>query len=388
MRANGEGIGRIGGGAEKRGAGKNPMVSSSKGEKTHSSAPTNDSCKAVSELTKVSQKTNARSSDEGSEPRSDISTIKRRKITNERCCKCTTSSKCISKGRIGYPGCACRLSGRKCSNCKCHRQCQNMPRHSQLLTVARIRTAAAKAVSTTVEKLFPTAAPENAAHKGPRGSLKNPPATSPATTNDASVEHDDLVFCLPVETPNTAVTRDARLGDEAAAAVGGGETESDSAPVDPTYDDSDDGGGKPRAIDRSHADDDSIAPVDVYGPAAEQAAPVPEGPVDDDASNLILPPVPPAILIPPSIDGVVDPDADLPGYQTTAADERLEEVYGDHPHNNDGTHLRGGIDRDALWQRRWKRVCSLSTSRYSLPKGPTGKRFLQVFTTELGGLRQ
>ena len=49
--------------------------------------------------------------------------------------------------------------------------------------------------------------------------------------------------------------------------------------------------------------------------------------------------------------GTLAPDegADLPGYELTAADRRLDSVYGDHIHSNDGTHLNDGIADDKKW---------------------------------------
>ncbi len=40
---------------------------------------------------------------------------------------------------------------------------------------------------------------------------------------------------------------------------------------------------------------------------------------------------------------------DLPGYKPTEVDQKLKEVYGDYLHQNDGSHLDGGIQDDAEW---------------------------------------
>jgi hypothetical protein len=74
---------------------------------------------------------------------------------------------------------------------------------------------------------------------------------------------------------------------------------------------------------------------------------------------------PPLIVMP-------DVEADLPGYQPTPADLLLNTVYGDHVHDNEGTHLDGGIANDAFWQCRWKRMAQLATTRYQVPKGKVG----------------
>ena len=81
--------------------------------------------------------------------------------------------------------------------------------------------------------------------------------------------------------------------------------------------------------------------------------------------------------------------ADLPGYVLTEADRRLNEVYGDHPHRNDGTHLDGGIADDRKWQERWRRIAQLNTSMYDLPLGARrlGRRFVKTLAEELKGVR-
>ena len=58
-------------------------------------------------------------------------------------------------------------------------------------------------------------------------------------------------------------------------------------------------------------------------------------------------------------------------------------MYGDHLHDNPGTHLRGGIAEDAVWQARWKRLVSLTgLSFYTAPKGKVGRQFVQLLSDE------
>ena len=83
-----------------------------------------------------------------------------------------------------------------------------------------------------------------------------------------------------------------------------------------------------------------------------------------------------------------DADADLPGYLPTAADSLLAIAYGDHVHANDGTHLSGGIANDRHWQNHWKRLRQLSSTRYTVPKGKEGRRFLTVLIDEFRGVRE
>ena len=74
---------------------------------------------------------------------------------------------------------------------------------------------------------------------------------------------------------------------------------------------------------------------------------------------------------------VITPDAgaDLPGYVVTAADRLLDTAIGDHVHDNAGIHLDGGVATNALWQRRWRRMAQLSTTRYQAPAGKVGGGF-------------
>lgn len=78
--------------------------------------------------------------------------------------------------------------------------------------------------------------------------------------------------------------------------------------------------------------------------------------------------------------------ADLPGYIATQADRMLDAVYGDHPHQNDGRHLHGGVASDNLWQRRWRRMADLTPTHYAAPKGTVGRRFVATLAREFQGI--
>jgi hypothetical protein len=47
----------------------------------------------------------------------------------------------------------------------------------------------------------------------------------------------------------------------------------------------------------------------------------------------------------------------------------MDEVYGDHIHQNPGTHLTGGVAEDAIWQEHWRRLISFPSSTYDVPSG-------------------
>jgi hypothetical protein len=81
------------------------------------------------------------------------------------------------------------------------------------------------------------------------------------------------------------------------------------------------------------------------------------------------------------------PIGDLPGATITDADRKLLEVYGDYIHQNDGTHLDGGIQDDAVWQEYWRKLVTLPPQRYDVPSGPIGRRFVRLLTKELEGIK-
>jgi len=66
----------------------------------------------------------------------------------------------------------------------------------------------------------------------------------------------------------------------------------------------------------------------------------------------------------------------------TDAGRRLWSVYGDTIHQNDGTHLDGGIGvaEDAKWQRLHLRVAACNLPLYDLPNGCWATRFLETLT--------
>jgi hypothetical protein len=64
----------------------------------------------------------------------------------------------------------------------------------------------------------------------------------------------------------------------------------------------------------------------------------------------------------------------------------LLEAYGDCIHQNDGTHLDGGIKDDAVWQARWCKLVALPCQRYDAPGGSVGQHFMRILTEELEGI--
>ena len=74
--------------------------------------------------------------------------------------------------------------------------------------------------------------------------------------------------------------------------------------------------------------------------------------------------------------------ADLQDFTPSREHLLLQEVYGDSPHHNDGTHLTGGVPDDAIWKMFWHRLAAQSASWYSTPPGKVGRRFTAVLAAE------
>ena len=79
-------------------------------------------------------------------------------------------------------------------------------------------------------------------------------------------------------------------------------------------------------------------------------------------------------------------EGDLPGVMITAVDLKFRKVYGDHIHQNDGSHLDGGIEGDLIWQQWFNEIASLPSRRYQLPRGRVGKTFIGILTKEWKGV--
>jgi hypothetical protein len=74
------------------------------------------------------------------------------------------------------------------------------------------------------------------------------------------------------------------------------------------------------------------------------------------------------------------PVGDLPGAALSGADRMMDDVYGDHVHQNPGAHLDGGITDDLMWQDYWRRLVVFPSQTYDVPSGAIGRQFLETLT--------
>lgn len=80
--------------------------------------------------------------------------------------------------------------------------------------------------------------------------------------------------------------------------------------------------------------------------------------------------------------------SDLPGTTYTRVDQMMDEIYGDHVHQNDGTHLDGGITDDATWQSYWRQLVVFPSHAYDVPNKSTGRRFVDMVANLLRGIKR
>ena len=82
--------------------------------------------------------------------------------------------------------------------------------------------------------------------------------------------------------------------------------------------------------------------------------------------------------------------ADLNLQELVAApDHKLIEKIGNTIHQNDGTHLHGGVAvyDDTIWQRRWKKFLVGPQSLYFLSRGKITNHFISLLTAKWIGAR-
>ena len=70
------------------------------------------------------------------------------------------------------------------------------------------------------------------------------------------------------------------------------------------------------------------------------------------------------------------------------ADRHLDQLYGDHVHQNDGIHMDRCIKKNDVWQVRWQILVIPTGSRYRAPQGAVGWRFMKFLAEEFRGARE
>ena len=76
----------------------------------------------------------------------------------------------------------------------------------------------------------------------------------------------------------------------------------------------------------------------------------------------------------------------LSGFTPERVHLLLQGAYGEFLHQNDRSHLDGGIKDDAAWQRCWRRLAAQSSRWYATPSGVVGRRFTAILAAEWQGV--
>ena len=121
-----------------------------------------------------------------------------------------------------------------------------------------------------------------------------------------------------------------------------------------------------------------ITPTALQAALARNGTPAPTPPTPSPGISTQHFPVPPT---------APHPDiSDKPGYTPTAIDDKFDLVYGDHIHQNDGTHIHGDIPDDSLWQSYYNHLVSYPCTHFPLPRGLLGERFINTAASLLEGM--
>ncbi|KAI2493422.1 hypothetical protein MHU86_21121 [Fragilaria crotonensis] len=276
--------------------------------------------------------------------------LRRQRQVLQRCCDCSRSSTCaLARPTARSQACPCRVANRRCTSCSCFSNCQNKraPLPPPNTTTLRCFFTSPSAPATTE----PTPAIESAPPAAVPTAPEIPPAPSQTTRQPSAstIDVDGDVGMTPEPLDRTPA---------------------------PTPDDDNDDPSQTAPTDTETAANAGEDPIPACPPVTVAAANRANATAREDPEATPGPAVTP------------DAGADLPGYFVTAADRLLDDALGDHVHDNDGTHLHGDYSDDALWQRRWRRMAQIATTRYQAPAGRVGRRFLAILTSEFRGVRE
>ena len=285
----------------------------------------------------------------------------RRSGANDRCCPCTYDRKCSSDPRTN---CQCRRAGRECWNCLC-RRCENRPSTRECRTPPPGDRSICHLVATTNDDPPSGPPPEDPG----RTTTPSEGLLPPLTPTDPTVAPPPVAHgrsgseCQPAEPPiepnnSTIDTRNTVTGISAF----------------------------PDLSQESGTDE----PGDVVEAGVDTGTTPTDGGLMIVAGNNDEPTTPEDEGQGPGSAAANDPEQldDLARQSMTACDQKLIAVYGDTTHRNDGRHLTGGIDDDALWQRRYDKVTANSHGMYFPPKGAVGKEVVTTYAAELEGVRK
>ena len=78
----------------------------------------------------------------------------------------------------------------------------------------------------------------------------------------------------------------------------------------------------------------------------------------------------------------LEENVDLPDFTPERVHLLLQDVYGDFPHHNDGSHQDGGVANNAIWKSRWYRLAAQLASLCATPPGAVGRWFTDILATE------
>jgi hypothetical protein len=279
---------------------------------------------------------------------------RRQRQVLQHCCNCSRSLTCaLSRPTACSLACPCRVASKRCTSCTCFNHSQNKRALLPPPTTATLRCFFTNPSATATTEA-PPAAESNPQPQPVPLATESPPAPPQQASQQS--------------TTTTAMTDDD--GDD-------GTTQEDSLaraftqPPEETNDLSP-AHAEPETVVDAGVTADPVCPPTAAAPPATRA----DSAVADD------PEAAPAPVITP------DEGANLPDYVVTEADRLLDTALGDHAHDNAGTHLDGGVATDALWQRWWRRMAQLPTTRFQAPAGKVGRRFLTILAAEFRGIRE
>ena len=74
---------------------------------------------------------------------------------------------------------------------------------------------------------------------------------------------------------------------------------------------------------------------------------------------------------------------DLSEYVPRGKDRRIQEVYGEWVHFNNGLHLSWRIENSGMWQKRWQALAVMPARSYDAPIGIVVRRFVHALAEEI-----